>query len=169
MAFIPSNNILDKDTHNILVKSFVNGGIGYTEDDGTVHKISGDYVESGSSLPDVSADDNGDVLTVVEGEWAKATPSGGGGNTLIINVLYNEQYMMGYLDKNFTEIRTALASGIVPLVVEENPEADPETAYYYDYVLYTEIDEGTYKVDIGVQSSSSFISDSATGVLHRGE
>ena len=81
MAFIPSNNILDKDTHNMLVKSFVNGGIGYTEDDGTVHKISGDYVEGGgSSLPEVSADDNGDVLTVVEGEWAKATPSGGGGS-----------------------------------------------------------------------------------------
>lgn len=47
MAFSPSNNILDKDTHNMLVKSFVNGGIGYTEDDGTVHKISSDYVEGG--------------------------------------------------------------------------------------------------------------------------
>lgn len=79
MAFTPSNNILDKDTHNMLVKSFVNGGIGYTEVDGTVHKISGDYIEDDSpSLPEVSADDNGDVLTVVEGEWAKAAPSGGG-------------------------------------------------------------------------------------------
>lgn len=31
--------------------------------------------EAGSSLPDVTAEDNGDVLTVVEGAWAKATPS----------------------------------------------------------------------------------------------
>lgn len=29
----------------------------------------------GSSLPDVTADDNGDVLTVVEGEWGKAAPT----------------------------------------------------------------------------------------------
>lgn len=28
-----------------------------------------------SELPDVTADDNGDVLTVVEGAWAKATPA----------------------------------------------------------------------------------------------
>lgn len=80
MAFNPSYNILDKDTHNTLVEALKSGGIGYTEADGTVHKISGDYVEGGgggSSLPEVSADDNGDVLTVVSGEWAKATPSGG--------------------------------------------------------------------------------------------
>lgn len=32
----------------------------------------------GSSLPDVTSDDNGDVLTVVDGAWAKAAPSGGG-------------------------------------------------------------------------------------------
>lgn len=30
--------------------------------------------EGGSSLPDVTADDNGDVLTVVEGEWTKSAP-----------------------------------------------------------------------------------------------
>lgn len=28
-----------------------------------------------TALPDVTADDNGDVLTVVEGAWAKATPA----------------------------------------------------------------------------------------------
>lgn len=29
-------------------------------------------------LPKVTSSDNGDVLTVVEGKWAKAAPSGGG-------------------------------------------------------------------------------------------
>ena len=33
-----------------------------------------------SELPAVTSSDNGDVLTVVEGSWAKATPSGGGGS-----------------------------------------------------------------------------------------
>ena len=33
---------------------------------------------SGAGLPEVTADDNGDVLTVVEGEWAKASPSSDG-------------------------------------------------------------------------------------------
>ena len=42
----------------------------------------------GSSLPAVTVEDNGDVLTVVEGAWAKAAPSGvlvctmGGNNRL---------------------------------------------------------------------------------------
>ena len=36
----------------------------------------------GSSLPAVTADDNGDVLTVVSGEWAKAEP---GSSTILIN------------------------------------------------------------------------------------
>ena len=86
MAFNPSYNILDKDTHNTLVEALKSGGIGYTEADGTVHKISDTYASGGgggSSLPEVSADDNGDVLTVVEGEWAKAAPSGGGYDAII--------------------------------------------------------------------------------------
>ena len=34
--------------------------------------------QGGGGLPAVTSDDNGDVLTVVSGAWAKAQPSGGG-------------------------------------------------------------------------------------------
>ena len=40
--------------------------------------ITGVAVNGGNELPIVTAADNGDVLTVVEGAWAKAAPSGGG-------------------------------------------------------------------------------------------
>ena len=36
-------------------------------------------LEDGGTLPAVTSSDNGDVLTVVNGEWDKASPSGGGG------------------------------------------------------------------------------------------
>lgn len=41
--------------------------------------VSGAWAKSAppSSLPSVTADDNGDVLTVVDGAWDKAAPSGG--------------------------------------------------------------------------------------------
>ena len=86
MAFIPSNNILDKDTHNMLVKSFVDGGIGYTEDDGTVHKISGDYVEGGGS---------------------------GGGGAFIVTLTAIPDSDEYTADKTFAETKTAYDGGSV--------------------------------------------------------
>lgn len=38
-------------------------------------------------LPEVTSSDNGDVLTVVQGAWAKATPSGG--DCVVIQATYN--------------------------------------------------------------------------------
>ena len=54
----------------------------------------------GGGLPDVTSDDNGDVLTVVEGEWAKAAPSGGG----VLIVTDTD----GTLDKTWQEIHDAM-------------------------------------------------------------
>lgn len=50
-----------------------------------------------SSLPEVTASDNGDVLTVVEGAWAKATPSGGGIQMATVGE-------GGVLDKSFNDL-----------------------------------------------------------------
>lgn len=113
MAFEPSYNILDKDTHNTLVDALKSGGIGYTEADGTVHKISDTYASGGgSSLPEVTSDDNGDVLTVVEGAWAKAAPSGG---AMLVTLTYDTVADDGTYtaDKSYADIHAALASGSV--------------------------------------------------------
>ena len=46
--------------------------------DYTAGKWTNEDPTGGDSLPEVDASDNGDVLTVVNGQWDKATPSGGG-------------------------------------------------------------------------------------------
>lgn len=47
-------------------------------------------VNGSDALPAVTAEDNGDVLTVVEGAWANAAPSGGGGGVFIAHAAPDE-------------------------------------------------------------------------------
>lgn len=77
--------------------------------DGKILKVSG-----GESLPEVTAEDNGDVLTVVDGAWAKAAPSG----SFIANAVigFNEDsedtpLEVISVDKTPTEVAAAYASG----------------------------------------------------------
>lgn len=60
----------------------------------------------GSSLPAVTSEDNGDVLTVVNGAWDKAAPSGG---VMIIHI----DMGTGVTDKTWQQVHDALAAGVL--------------------------------------------------------
>lgn len=67
----------------------------------------------GSDLPDVTSDDNGDVLTVVNGEWNKATPSGSS-DAFEVNftLVYDSETgaVTVTCDKTFSEISAAFTA-----------------------------------------------------------
>ena len=70
----------------------------------------------GSDLPAVSAADNGDVLTVVNGAWDKAAPGGGGGggsSVFIVNATLDEALGLNVLDKTAGEIIEAFDNSLV--------------------------------------------------------
>ena len=46
--------------------------------------------QSGKELPAVTAEDDGDVLTVVSGAWGKAAPSGGGSGVLVVTYIVTD-------------------------------------------------------------------------------
>lgn len=88
----------------------------------------------GSSLPAVTAEDNGDVLTVVNGAWAKAEPSGGG--TVVVHV--DEETWT--LDKTWQELWNALASGKICIVVMPSMNGDAKLAFIT--TVYPDTHEG---------------------------
>lgn len=114
----------------------------------------------GGGLPEVTADDNGDVLTVVSGEWAKAAPSGGGG-ALIVNITGSGDKIVVYTaDKTAGEIKTALQSG-VPVVIPYEMEQDGTTFYMLGYV-------GTGTTDFQFDNEAVFAYGSGSYILGLG-
>lgn len=110
-----------------------------------------------SSLPDVTTEDNGKVLAVVEGAWDKADPSGGG--ALTFRAEGDED---GYrLTKTFGEIFDAFKSGKMCLL--ENVYSDEQATYgiacnvgwsFNSYnnrysATVTFYNEGTYNAEAG--------------------
>lgn len=99
----------------------------------------------GSALPEVTSADNGDVLTVVEGEWAKAAPSCG--DVFIVHKVYDEIIDNARLDKTWTEIDDALASGKAVTVLEYEKDAEENLSYGHSSpVLDVYTEDGIYVV-----------------------
>ena len=108
-----------------------------SEDNGDVLTVvDGEWAKAApsSDLPEVTADDNGDVLTVVEGTWAKATPSSGGGGALIVHASSEEidDKTVYTLDKTAREIIAAM-----PLVYIEETMVNPHGTghLYYQFQM----------------------------------
>ena len=66
-----------------------------------------------SALPAVTADDNGDVLTVVEGEWGKAAPSAGGVMVVTFSAAMEDDELVITADKTLSELLEALEDGMI--------------------------------------------------------
>lgn len=107
----------------------------------------------GSSLPDVTASDNGMVLTVVDGEWDKANPSGGGTSDCVLVINENE----GTLDKTWDEIANAIAGGklcVIPNVYISDEKIE-EAGFYF--VTGVGIENESYTVTCNFEEDYTFI------------
>jgi len=71
-----------------------------------------------NSLPEVSADDNGDVLTVVEVAWAKAAPSGGS-DLFIVEVTWDDNANGYSPNQTYADAVAAIAAGKVVVIVND--------------------------------------------------
>ena len=78
------------------------------EEDGVLSVVGG----GSSSLPEVTSEDNGDVLTVVEGAWAKAKNEG---NIFIVTFTETDEQSNYVSDKTFEEIEEAYNNGKIIL------------------------------------------------------
>ena len=82
-----------------------------------------------SGLPTVSGDDNGKVLTVVEGEWEAAAAGGGGSSALIVQLSGDTGTSDGYtFDKTAAEVLAAISAG--GIVIVHFPDSNSETSHY---------------------------------------
>lgn len=89
-----------------------------TSDNGDVLTVvSGEWAAAApaSCLPEVTDVDDGKVLTVADGEWSAAYPSAAG---FLISMTWNNDDSQATLDKNYNEIIATLSSGIMPVVFD---------------------------------------------------
>ena len=114
---------------------------------------------SGGNLPPVTSDDNGDVLTVVEGKWSKAAPSGGGG--LVVNAVTVDENTT--LDKTWQEILDAAKTGIVAILTtyaDDDISVEYASSVYYQNSSY--VVTSTTMTEYSTDSASGYPVSSGT-------
>ena len=121
-----------------------------------------DALQNAIELPSVTAEDDGDVLTVVSGAWAKATPSGGGGGVEFITETYDDSTSTYSLDKTYNEISAMVEGGKLPVIIYTG-EGQTTIIFVSAYSTYTEDETTTYTVRDSL--GNSFTADSADGAL----
>ena len=77
------------------------------------HAEDGIEAANQNTLPAVTSDDNDDVLTVVEGAWAKSTPRAG---LFIVTADVDENDDIT-LDKTLAQITAAYKAGLMPILI----------------------------------------------------
>ena len=100
----------------------------------------------GSDLPSVTADDNGKVLSVVNGAWAAD------------NVFFNISATDGVLNKTWTEIYDAISVGKVCRLIDSY-----ETGVIQLYVEHVYEEDGVYLVRLVGVNSNWFQTTTANG------
>lgn len=102
-----ADNVRDENDVNDLIRLFAGldfdgepelPEVSATDNGDVLTVVEGEWAAAAPNvLPTVTAEDNGDVLTVVDGEWAAAAPSGGSGVLVVTDI-------DGTLDKTWKEI-----------------------------------------------------------------
>lgn len=117
----------------------------------------------GSGLPEVTADDNGDVLTVVEGAWGKAAPSLPPFKFYTLVVTYDSTTELGegrvYRCKDGQFERTHMVSGL-------SVETDSETQAKRVVAGTLEAEEGASAEDVS-DAASEWLQARASSTLDR--
>lgn len=91
-----------------------------------------------SELPTVTTEDNGKVLTVVDGAWNKADASGGGNEPFVIDVSWDNTSNRYVTTKTPEEIATAITADLYNIVMEVRFKLFPNKPYLIkDIKAYT--------------------------------
>lgn len=108
-------------------------------------KLNGSEVTGGSGLPEVDSSDNGDVLTVVSGEWTNAAPASGGSDVMIITITLDrttDPFTVSF-DKTAAQVNAHLEADDNNIIKFKYTDSNGVT-HYYDVSTMTDYDEYLY-------------------------